>query len=128
LRREVSPLGVKVIVVEPGGVRTEMPGRAIATANELASGMTPELTQRYGGLVRAITAQTAAFTGPGSGLSADAAAKVVARAVTARNPRPRYTAGRDAAMLTLLARMLPDRILDFVFAAGLRPYFPKAGT
>ncbi|RYZ43887.1 MAG: SDR family oxidoreductase [Myxococcaceae bacterium] len=127
LRREVAPLGVHVVVVEPGGVRTEMPGRAIATANELVSAMTPELSQRYGGLVQAITAQTAAFTGPGSGVSADAAAQVIAKAVTARKPRIRYTIGRDAALLTFLARILPDRMLDIVSAAGLRPYFPKQG-
>ena len=114
-----------MIVVEPGAVRTEKPGRAIATAHELASAMTPEQSQRYGALVHAITAQTAAFTGPGSGLSADAAAKVIAKAVTARKPRTRYTVGRDAALLTFLARILPDRILDFVAAAALRPYFPK---
>src|SRR4029078_1214880 len=42
LRRAVGPFGVEVVVVEPGAVRTEMPGRAIATAQELASAMTPE--------------------------------------------------------------------------------------
>jgi NAD(P)-dependent dehydrogenase (short-subunit alcohol dehydrogenase family) len=128
LRREVAPLGVRVVVVKPGGVRTEMPGRAIATANQIASAMTPELSQRYGGLVQAITAQTAAFTGPGSGVSADAVAQVIAKAVTARKPRIRYTVGRDAALLTLLARILPERILDVVFATGLRPYFPKESS
>jgi hypothetical protein len=85
--------------------------------------MTPEQSQRYGGLVQAITAQTASFTE--SGLPADAAAKLIAKAVTARKPRTRYTIGRDAALLTLLARILPDRILDRVFAAALRPHFPK---
>ena len=59
LRREIAPFGVQVVVVEPGAVRTEMPGRAIATAHELASAMTPEQSQRYGPLVHAITAQTA---------------------------------------------------------------------
>ena len=122
LRREVAPFGVSVIVVEPGAVRTEMAGRAIANAEELASTLTPELGQRYGGLVRAINAQTAAFTR--SGLPADAAARVIAEAVTARRPRTRYTVGRDAAMLTRLARILPDRILDRLFASALRPYFP----
>jgi hypothetical protein len=29
-------------------------------------------------------------------------------------------------LLTRLARILPDRILDLLFAAALRPYFPKA--
>ena len=50
---------------------------------------------------------------------------VGAKAVTARKSRTRYTVGRDAALLTFLARILPDRILDFVAAAALRPYFAK---
>jgi short-subunit dehydrogenase len=123
LRREIAPFGVQVVVVEPGAVRTKIAGRAIAAAHEVASNMTPEQSQRYGGLVQAITAQAASFTE--SGLSADAAAKVIAKAVTARKPRTRYTIGRQTALMTLLARVLPDRILDRVIAAALRPYFPK---
>lgn len=122
LRREIAPFGVGVIVVEPGAVRTEMPGRAIATAQELASTMTTEQSQRYGGLVHAIIAQTASHTN--SGLPADAAAKVIAKAVTARKPRTRYTVGREAALIRLL-RFLPDRTLDRALAAALRPHFPK---
>jgi NAD(P)-dependent dehydrogenase (short-subunit alcohol dehydrogenase family) len=125
LRRELVPLGVHVIVVEPGAVRTEMPGRAIATANELASTMTPEQGRRYGGLIQAINAQTASHTKSGSGVSAEASAEVIAKAVTARKPRSRYTVGRDAAMITSLARFLPDRMLDRVLAAALRPHFPR---
>ena len=123
LRREIAPFGVQVVVVEPGAVRTGLAGRAIATAHELASTMTPEQSQRYGGLVQAITAQAASFTE--SGLPAEAVAKVIAKAVTARKPRTRYTVGRDAALLTLLACILPDRILDRVLAAALRPHFPR---
>jgi NAD(P)-dependent dehydrogenase (short-subunit alcohol dehydrogenase family) len=123
LRREIAPFGVQVVVVEPGAVSTEMPGRAIATARELVSTMTPEQSQRCGGLVQAITAQAASHTE--SGLPADAAAKVIVKALTARKPRTRYTVGRDAALLTLLARILPDPILDHVFAAALRLHFPE---
>jgi hypothetical protein len=61
---------------------------------------------------------------PGSGVSPELVAQVIAKAITLKKPRPRYTVGKDAALLTLLARLLPDRLLDFVFAAGLRPYFP----
>lgn len=123
LRREIAPFGVQVVVVEPGAVHTGLAGRAIATAHELASTMMPEQSQRYGGLVQAITAQAASFTE--LGLPADAVAKVIAKAVTARKPRTRYTVGRDAALLTLLACILPDRILDHVLAAALRPHFPR---
>jgi NAD(P)-dependent dehydrogenase (short-subunit alcohol dehydrogenase family) len=123
LRRELAPSGVRVVVVEPGAVRTEMPGRAMATAHDLASTMTPEQIQRYGGLVHAITAQTASHTD--SGLPPDAAAKVITNAITARKPRTRYTVGRDAALITRLTRILPDRTLDRALAAALRTHFPK---
>jgi len=123
LRREIAPTGVQVVVVEPGAVSTEMPSRAIATASELASTMTSDQNRRYGALVQAINAQTASHTT--SCLPAEAAAKVIAKAVTARKPRTRYTVGRDAALLTRLARILPDRMLDRLFAAALRPHFPK---
>lgn len=122
LRREMAPFGVGVVVIEPGAVRTEMPGRAIATAHELASAMTPEQSQRYGPLVHAITAQTASHTE--SGLPADAAAKVIAKAITAHKPRTRYTVGREAALIRL-TRFLPDRILDRALAAALRRHLPK---
>ncbi|MFI5761865.1 SDR family NAD(P)-dependent oxidoreductase [Streptomyces sp. NPDC051563] len=122
LRREVGPLGVQVVVVEPGGVRTEMADRGIATANRLAAGMTPEQDARYGDLVRANNALMAA--GTAAGLTADAAAQVIAKAVTARRPRTRYTAGRDAALIMRLGRLLPDRAVDRVLAANLRRQRP----
>ncbi|MHA3022785.1 SDR family NAD(P)-dependent oxidoreductase [Mycobacterium sp. BMJ-28] len=122
LRRELAPSGVDVVVVEPGAIRTEMPGRTIDTARALAAAMTPEQDRRYGPLIQAITAQTAAHTG--SGLPAEAAAKTIAKAVTARKPRTRYTVGREAALLTLV-RVLPDRAVDRMLAAALRPHFPK---
>ncbi len=126
LRREVAPLGVKVIVIQPGGIRTEMATRGIATANHLAAQMTPEQEQRYGSLVQANNALMA--SGTESGLTADAAARVIAKAVTTRKPRTRYTIGRDAALVTYLARVLSDRTLDRVVAANLRRHYPKRAT
>ncbi|WP_435594408.1 SDR family NAD(P)-dependent oxidoreductase [Streptomyces panacea] len=123
LRREVAPLGVRVVVVEPGGVRTEMAARGIATANDLATRMTPQQEDRYGGLVQANNRLMA--SGTASGLTADAAARVIAKAVTARRPRTRYTAGRDAAMITRLTRILSDRALDRILATNLRRHYPK---
>ncbi|GLY07952.1 MULTISPECIES: SDR family NAD(P)-dependent oxidoreductase [Actinoplanes] len=123
LRREVAPLGVDVIVVEPGGVRTEMAARGVATANDLAARMTPEQAERYDGLVRANNALMS--SGTASGLTAEAAARVVVKAVTTRRPRSRYTAGRDAAMIIPLTRILSDRTLDRILAANLRRHYPK---
>jgi NAD(P)-dependent dehydrogenase (short-subunit alcohol dehydrogenase family) len=125
LRRELAPSGVQVVVVEPGAISTEMPGRAIAAANGLASAMSPEQRERYGALVQAVNAQTAAHTR--KCLPADTAAKVISTAVTARRPRTRYTVGRETALLSLL-RVMPDRAVDRMLAAALRPHFPSAST
>ncbi|KHD75628.1 dehydrogenase [Actinoplanes utahensis] len=126
LRREVAPLGVRVVVVEPGGVRTEMAARGVAAANDVAARMTPEQAERYGGLVQANNALMT--SGTASGLTADAAARVIVKAVTTRRPRARYTAGRDAAMIIPLTRILSDRTLDRILAANLRRHYPKQAT
>jgi hypothetical protein len=49
-------------------------------------------------------------------------------AVTTRRPRTRYTIGRDAALITRLPRILPDRTLDRVISANLRRHYPKAAS
>jgi NAD(P)-dependent dehydrogenase (short-subunit alcohol dehydrogenase family) len=121
LRRELAPSGVRVVVVEPGGVRTEMADRGIATTSGLAAAMSPEHQQRYGPLVRAVIKQATAFTA--SGTSAEDAAKVIAKAVTTAKPRARYTIGRDAAPAHHLSRILPDRLHDRVVTPGLRPHY-----
>ncbi len=125
LRRELAPEGVRVVVVQPGGVRTQMRRRGLAKAGELTTGMSADHQRRYGPLMRAVVKQIDAFTD--AGVSAEKAALVIARAVTDRRPRTRYTVGRGAAALTRLARVLPDRLLDRVLAANLRPHFEKAG-
>ncbi|WP_210945019.1 SDR family NAD(P)-dependent oxidoreductase [Streptomyces sp. MK37H] len=123
LRRELAPLGVRVVVVEPGAVRTEMSDRLITTANRLAAAMSPEQRDRYGRLIQATNAHSA--THIKRGRPADGAARLIAKAVTAGKPRTRYTVGRDAALITRLSRVLPDRMLDRILAAGLRPHYPR---
>jgi len=126
LRREVAPLGVHVVVIEPGGVRTEIAARGIATANTLAAQMTPEQDQRYATMVQATNTMMA--TGTQSGVTADAAARVITKAITTRTPRTRYTIGRDAALITRLVKILPDRTLDRRLAATLRRNHPVDAT
>ncbi|MBZ4486182.1 SDR family NAD(P)-dependent oxidoreductase [Microbacterium sp. cx-55] len=124
LRRELAPHGVTVVIVEPGAVRTEMVGRGGITLKKVAADMTDEQERRYGGLMQAILAQSEGFLR--DGVDASHAAETIATAATVSRPRTRYTIGRDAALLTRLARILPDRLLDRVLAAALRPLFPRS--
>jgi NAD(P)-dependent dehydrogenase (short-subunit alcohol dehydrogenase family) len=122
LRREVGRFGVKVVVIEPGAVKTEMLERGIANADRLNDAMTADQRERYGDLVAAISEQARSFGK--DGVSAERAAEVIAKAAAASRPRSRYTIGRDAAVLVRLARVLSDRFLDRVVRLSLRSHYP----
>src|SRR6202000_325031 len=112
LRREVGRLGVRVVVIEPGAVKTAMAERGVATADRLKDGMTADHRERYGELVDAMSNLARSFDK--DGVSADHAATVIAKPATSSRPRTRYTVGRDAAVLARLSRVLSDRVLDRV--------------
>ncbi len=122
LRREVEPLGVKVIVVEPGAVSSEMLSRVAVTSERVISGMNPEQRGRYATLMRSVISQAQAAIP--KALPAEAAGRAIADAITTKRPRTRYTLGREAALLPVFT-ILPDRILDWMLAAALRPHFTK---
>jgi NAD(P)-dependent dehydrogenase (short-subunit alcohol dehydrogenase family) len=120
LRREVAELGIKVVVIEPGAVKTEMAERGIATAQGLQADMTAAHLARYSDLLAAVTAQARSFGEVG--VSAEHAAKVIAKAATASRPRTRYTIGRDAAILVRISRVVSDRVLDRIVRVNLRSF------
>jgi NAD(P)-dependent dehydrogenase (short-subunit alcohol dehydrogenase family) len=124
LRREVSDAGIKVVVVEPGAVKTEMAERGIAAAEGLKANMTATQLARYSDLTQAIAAQARSFID--TGVSAEHAAKVIAKAATTSNPRTRYTIGRDAAILVRLSRLVSDRTLDRIMRLNLRPHYAQS--
>lgn len=115
LRNEVAGFGVRVVVVEPGGIRTEWGGIAAESARR-TSGAGP-----YGGVVAA-TAR--AFEGDegsaGRASDPDVVARAVERAVTARRPRTRYAIGFGAKPLLAMRRVLSDRAFDRVMGTVFR--------
>lgn len=126
LRREVAQFGVKVVIVEPGAVVTQMSSRGIVTAHRLATDMTPDQHTRYDALIGAITTQSDSFTK--NGVPAERAAAAITKAITAENPRTRYTIGRDAAIIVRLARLAPDRFLDRMLRRNLKPHYATPDT
>jgi NAD(P)-dependent dehydrogenase (short-subunit alcohol dehydrogenase family) len=120
LRREVSDVGIKVVVVEPGAVKTEMAERGIATAQGLEANMTSAQRERYADITAAVAGQARSFNV--TGVSAEHAATVIAKAATASHPRTRYTIGRDAAILVRITRVVSDRLLDRIIRLNLRRF------
>jgi len=108
LRLELAPYGIRVVIVEPGPIRTEW--NTIARDGLVASraGTASE--------PQAERARARMESGEGPMLSSgpDVVAKKILRAATARRPRSRYPVGRGAGSIVTARRLLPDRALDAV--------------
>lgn len=103
LRLEVKDFGIDVIVIEPGGVKTEWQG--IAAANLLkTSGNTVygELATKYANSLK--NAQGAS--------NPDVIAKVIEKSITVKNPKTRYVAGSGGKFILFMRRVLSDKMYD----------------
>lgn len=118
-REEVRPWGLKVVLIEPGAIKTEIWDKGREQADDLEQGLGAEANERYGALYKAL--RKLIDRQDRSGISAMRVAKVVERALFAANPRARYLVGPDAKAMGALARALPDRAKDALFrrASGL---------
>jgi NAD(P)-dependent dehydrogenase (short-subunit alcohol dehydrogenase family) len=117
LRVELRPWGIRVVVVEPGSIATPIWEKSLAEAEERLAAMPPAAEQLYGAafpILRRLVKSSAQ-----RGLPAEQVARVVAEALTARNPRARYVIPRRRGYTIALARLLPvwlrDRILSLRF-------------
>lgn len=110
LRRELAPWGIAVALVEPGKVATPIWQKSAAAAQALLDGLPAQAHAYYGADIERSKdrAQRAARTG----IPAETVAAVVHTALTAPRPRTRYLVGRDARIGALMARWLPDGLLD----------------
>ncbi|GAB1154533.1 SDR family oxidoreductase [Paenibacillus illinoisensis] len=118
LRREMSSFGLKVIMITPGGVSTSLSEKGVTTADRLSKLMTPDQHRRHDRLFDAMKAQAESWAT--SGIPPKKVAEVVSRAIHVSNPRTRYTAGRDSALLTRLVRILPDKLLDRMLRSQMK--------
>ena len=106
LRMEVARFGIDVVVIEPGGIRTEWSGiaaekvRAVSSSgpyapqgNAVANSLTSESTHQRSSPPELI-------------------GRTITKAVTARRPKTRYAVGYGAKPMIALHGLLPDRTFD----------------
>jgi NAD(P)-dependent dehydrogenase (short-subunit alcohol dehydrogenase family) len=121
LRYEVAGFGIKVIVVQPGLIRTRFGETA-------AAGVTGGGDDAYAAFNAAVAKATkdVYVTGPLAKLGGepDDVAKVIERALRARRPAARYAVTPSASVLMTTRRLLPDSGWDAFLASN----FPRPGA
>jgi NAD(P)-dependent dehydrogenase (short-subunit alcohol dehydrogenase family) len=114
LRVEVAEFGIKVVIIEPGTIRSEWADIAAAQL-EATSANTPYARQAK--LVAAgLRAAERLFIAAGP----EVVAEVIGKAVQDPRPRTRYAAGGGARAFLLAERILPDRGFDRIIQLGYR--------
>jgi NAD(P)-dependent dehydrogenase (short-subunit alcohol dehydrogenase family) len=114
LRVELRPWGVRVVLVEPGSIDTDIWRGADEQFSATLAAMSEEHRRLYDGLLtgsRKLIRTAAKRAAP-----AEKVVKVVEQAVTAPRPRTRYVVGADARGQILMRTVLPDRAFDAVVA------------
>jgi NAD(P)-dependent dehydrogenase (short-subunit alcohol dehydrogenase family) len=84
---ELEPFGIKVVLVEPGVIRSDF------IKNVVAAKKSQDPDSPYAQFMQNVAASLQHMLEGGS--SADVVAKVVLKAVTSENPSPKYLAGKD---------------------------------
>ncbi|HSS03556.1 MAG TPA: SDR family NAD(P)-dependent oxidoreductase [Solirubrobacterales bacterium] len=111
-RRELRPWGISVSVIEPGSIDTPIWERGDRQVGALLDSASDEQKALYGkslATYREVGKRTGA-----RGIPAEKVASTIEHALSARRPRTRYLVGKDARGQALLARVLPDRLLDWL--------------
>jgi NAD(P)-dependent dehydrogenase (short-subunit alcohol dehydrogenase family) len=114
MRREAAPQGVKVSLVQPGGIRTNMVHQQLVDVRRDVAALDEKNRGLYGYLYEGFL--RVAGRGLGEGAStADRVAEVVLEALEAEEPQSRYVAGEDAKQLLGSIGAMSDADIDRMF-------------
>ena len=103
LRWELKRFGIDVIIIQPGLIRTEFGDVAFGGLKE---------KMRDSAYSRIFDRLTERMDGYGGGSSPSVIADVVVRAIRAKRPRTRYSAGRFAKPTLIFRKFASDRMFD----------------
>jgi NAD(P)-dependent dehydrogenase (short-subunit alcohol dehydrogenase family) len=114
LRVEMAEFGIKVVIIEPGTIKSEWSGIA-AEKLEATSANTP-----YAGQAKLVGAGLRAVDRLPIASGPEVVAEVIGKAVQDPRPRTRYAAGGGARGMLLAEWILPDRGFDRFIQLGYR--------
>ena len=117
LRQELAPWGIKVVLIEPGVIDTQIWSRGEEVADRFyeESPRTRELygtqTERYREFIHEVAKDA---------IPPEKVAARVEVALTKRRPRARYMVGLDAHVVARLGPLVPATVFDWVIARTMR--------
>jgi NAD(P)-dependent dehydrogenase (short-subunit alcohol dehydrogenase family) len=112
---EVAPFGVRVVLIDPTGVRTPFVSSQFEAEHSYPDDDPyGDFKIRYSETTRRLA------TAKGLTVGADTVARVVVRAIKARNPKPRYIVGASGKASLLARALLSDRMWNRVMTTGIR--------
>jgi NAD(P)-dependent dehydrogenase (short-subunit alcohol dehydrogenase family) len=113
-RQELAPSGIRVSIIEPGSIATPLWEQGVGEADALLERATEEEKALYPKYIAKY--QQLARSAALRGIPPEKVAATIEKALTAARPRTRYLVGVDARGQALMARFLPDRLVDRLVA------------
>ena len=108
LRQEVSSYGIKVILIEPGVIKSEWPDIAVRHMQETSqNGPYAKLCAKMSNVLKLCYGDN--FVG-----SPDYVARMIVKALNSPCPRQRYAGPWDAKFLLFIKKYLPDAAFDLI--------------
>ena len=101
MRLEIDPLGIKIVLIEPGTIRSNFASNAIV-GKKAADPSSP-----YASQIETLQKSTTRFINQGT--PAEEVAKVILNAVTIDNPELRYLVGNDAIQMIEARKGMSDQ-------------------
>lgn len=114
MRIELRQFNIKVVLIEPSPIKTDWADGALETLKENAEG-TPykDFADRSYKMLTASTAGALAS-------EPEAVVKKIMRAITVKNPKPRYLSGRISGISVMARFFMPARLFDYVMRKQLK--------
>ena len=114
LRIELKPFNIGVSLIEPSPIRTAWSEGAKKSLLEASEGTAyEEFAQKAYRLL-------AGATGGGAASDPEAVVKAIMAAINAKNPKPRYLAGKIARLSVTSKNMMGDRLFDVAMNSQLK--------
>ena len=115
LRLEVAQFGINVVIVEPGGIKTEF-----------VEVLTEPLLQRsgnsaYAKMANSVAKETEEMYGPkGKASDPSVISELISRIIKTKNPKTRYAKGYMSWLVLFLRRWVSDRMFDRIILSQMK--------